>query len=471
MNENIKELMNTVVKGDYCIGCGICASLKGSPLTMKMDEDGKYRPFFNSTIQSEEMEVNVLSVCPFSNISKNESEIGKELFNQVNNIKFNQYTGYYLKNYAGHVKEGEYRKKGSSGGMGTWIAKQLLNLKLVNGIIHVKSTNGSEDKSVLFEYQISFNEKELSKGAKSKYYPIEMSQVIKFVKQNEGKYAIIGIPCFIKSIRLLADQDSVIKERIKFCIALVCGHLKSEMFAKSIGWEMGIEPDQLKNIDFRKKLTDRLASDYGVEVVGYKNGKEVIVSKPIKELYTTNWGYGLFKYNACDFCDDVLGETADVTVGDAWLPEYVKDSMGTNIVVVRNPIIQKIIEDNKDKIHVEEISTSKVYQSQEGGFRHRREGLAYRLYLKDINGEWRPKKRIEPSKEINSKRKKVYEKRMILSKKSFEGYKIALKAKDFNAFINYMDPIIKDYDKTIAPSKLRVILYKIKRGVYKILKK
>ncbi|NSL52726.1 Coenzyme F420 hydrogenase/dehydrogenase, beta subunit C-terminal domain [Calidifontibacillus erzurumensis] len=463
MKEQLDELINTVVKNDYCIGCGICASIEGSPLAMKLDENGKYKPLMNIKDCMDEINIDFLSICPFSSHSINESELGKKLFDDYEGISFNEYTGYYLKNYAGYVKEGDFRKKGSSGGVGNWIASKLLQENLVDGIIHVKPANQKDE--VLFKYQISCDNDELSKGAKSKYYPVEMSQVLKFVKENEGRYALIGIPCFIKGVRLLAEQDEIIRERIKFCIGLVCGHLKSDMFAKSIGWQLGIEPKYLKGIDFRKKLENRLASDYGVEVIGEKDGKEVILNSPTRHLYTTNWGHGLFKYNACEFCDDVLAETADITVGDAWLPEYTKDSMGTNVIIVRNPVIQQIIENNKNKLWIDEISVEKVYQSQAGGFRHRREGLAYRLYLKDQNNEWRPPKRVKSNNNLPSKRKRIYEERTKLSQESFKAFKAAEQVNNFQVFIDYMDPMIKKYNKLSAPSIVRRVLSKIKREI------
>lgn len=467
MDSKLKELMNTVVENDYCIGCGVCASLDGSPLKMSLKEDGRYKPSLDDSFKQVEMEVNPLSACPFSNSSKDETEIGKKVFAETKNTNFSEYTGFYLKNYAGYVKEGDFRKQGSSGGMGNWISAQLLENNLVDGIIHVKSSN---DNNLLFEYQISYNIDALSNGAKSKYYPIEMSKVIQLVKENEGRYALIGIPCFIKSIRLLVEQDEIVRDRIKYFIGLVCGHLKSDMFAKSIGWELGVEPDNLYSIDFRKKLKGRSANHYGVEVTGKKDGKEVVFSSPTKELYTTNWGHGLFKYKACEFCDDVLAETADVTVGDAWLPEYSNDSMGTNVITVRNPEIQKLFEENRDKIHIDEISLEKIYQSQAGGFRHRREGLAYRLYLKDLNKEWRPEKRVEASSKLSTKRKLIYENRMLLSQESFKAYKAAEKEEDFNAFINYMDPYINKYNNMVAPSLAIRATRKLKREINKLLR-
>lgn len=467
MNARLKELINTVIKNNYCIGCGICASVPGSPLEMKLDENGKYQSFLVEKSDQEEMKFDVLSVCPFSDASFNETELGEKAFGNIDGIMFNKYTGYYLKNYAGYVKEGDFREKGSSGGMGNWIAAQLLRKDLVDGIIHVKESDDAG--SPLFKYQISYNERELTQGAKSKYYPVEMSEVMGFVRKNEGRYAIIGVPCFLKAVRLLVDKDKVIRERIKFFIGLVCGHLKSDMFAKAIAWEMGIEPHNLEGIVFRKKLKDRPASQYGVEVRGKINGKNVILSAPTKDLSTTNWGHGLFKYNACDYCDDVLAETADVTVGDAWLPEYSKDSMGTNIIVVRNPIIEQIIYENRDKLFIEKISVDKVYQSQAGGFRHRREGLSYRLYLKDKNKEWRPNKRVQPSTQLSEKRKKIYEKRMQLVQESFKAFRIAERKNNFNAFIQYMDPIIKNYDKLTKPSFIVRVLRKFKREIKNLL--
>src|SRR5699024_2903199 len=166
-------------------------------------------------------------VCPFYD-NENETELASEVFTD-RNVEFNDYTGYYLQNFVGYVKEGSFREKGSSGGMGNWIAAKLLEENLVDGIIHVKESQGKGE--ALFEYQISKNIDDLYKGAKSKYYPVELSKVLRLVKENEGRYALIGIPCFIKSIRLLAKQDKLISKRIKFFIVFLCYLIISYIFS------------------------------------------------------------------------------------------------------------------------------------------------------------------------------------------------------------------------------------------------
>ena len=35
-----------------------------------------------------------------------------------------------------------------------------------------------------------------------------------------------------------------------------------------------------------------------------------------------DWGAGFFQNPACDWCDDVVAETADIAFGDAWVEPY-----------------------------------------------------------------------------------------------------------------------------------------------------
>lgn len=84
------------------------------------------------------------------------------------------------------------------------------------------------------------------------------------------------------------------------------------------------------------------ASDYAIEV--RRTDKDELVVKRIAELSTANWGLGYFKYNACDYCDDVLAETADATFGDAWIPKYVSDDKGCNVIIIRNQAIQDLFD-------------------------------------------------------------------------------------------------------------------------------
>ena len=80
-----------------------------------------------------------------------------------------------------------------------------------------------------------------------------------------------------------------------------------------------------------------------------------------------------------------MGETADITLGDAWLDNYKKDYKGNNVIVVRNKKINLLLKNGKKSktLNIEKTSESDIIKSQLGAFRQRNDGLSYRLYLKD----------------------------------------------------------------------------------------
>ena len=181
------------------------------------------------------------------------------------------------------------------------------------------------------------------------------------------------------------------------------------------------------------------------------------IVKRTAELSTTNWGLGYFKYNACDYCDDVLAETADMTFGDAWLPEYVNDEEGCNVIVVRNQELQQLLERHGKELILHDSDSEQVYRSQAAGFRHRRQGLSYRLYMHKQRGEWTPTKRVKPSLEgISERRQNIYAMRTVLKNQSFVGFRKAVSANDFNVFKKWMKPFVAQYDKVRLPLKSRV---------------
>jgi len=182
--------------------------------------------------------------------------------------------------------------------------------------------------------------------------------------------------------------------------------------------------------------------------------REVSRTKASSDLFGTNWGYGFFKYKACDYCDDIVGETADISIGDAWLPEYVHDSAGTSVLVVRNKQIGCLLHEaaEQDKISLEHLDPQRVVESQAGGYRHRREGLAYRLAMCDKQKIWRPQKRVLPSvTHLTKKRQKIYALRSQMVKSSSEAFRVALQQNRFNHFVESMTPLINEYDKLYKP--------------------
>lgn len=450
------DLVRTVIDGGYCIGCGACAALPGSPFKIELSKFGLLQARLSA--DPGELSDGVGQVCPFSDSAVDENQIATERFSAA--CQKDDRIGFYCGNYAGYVKEGAFRTSGSSGGFGTWLQAELMKEGMVQGVIHVRSRTPDDTDPRLFEYSMVTDRAEVQGGSKSRYYPIEMSEMLKEVRFREKEFALVGLPCFIKAVQLLRRIDPELKRRIPICIGLVCGHLKSTRFAENFAWQMGVSPKELSGFDFRKKLPNAPASSYAVEATGGSGQQKFHKTAKSRELFGADWGLDFFKYNACDYCDDVLAETADVTVGDAWLPKYVSDSGGTNILVVRNPQIKGLLEaaNKEGRIVLDLISPDDIAQSQDAGLRHRRQGLAYRLFLADRRGRWRPKKRIPArSDHLGFLGKRKFRNRMKLCKLSHEIFQEALEFDDPAHFQNKMLPIVGRYYRSLNPQWYRLL--------------
>jgi coenzyme F420-reducing hydrogenase beta subunit len=269
-------------------------------------------------------------------------------------------------------------------------------------------------------------------------------------------------------------QDAILGERIRFCVGLVCGHLKSTKYAEMIAWQRGIGPSDLASIDFRVKYPGRRANEKGIEIVGAKDGEQVRELGVAPEFFGTDYNLGFFKYPACDYCDDIVAETADITVGDAWLPEYLEDGRGTNVVIVRHKEVQELIERSMSsgRIHLEQIDPDRVVESQEAGFRHRRDGLAYRLHLRDRARVWRPPKRVEAQRDhLTRKRRRIYKYRIKMALESDKAFRQAVEASDFAVFQENMEVLRSKYADLYKGPVWRRVLHRAQRKLKSMLKR
>lgn len=453
-NQSPQALNDTVIANGYCVGCGACAVPEQSPFKIVMDDYGQYQSALKDANVFATTQNDYEKLCPFGSGAPNEDEIGKQQFSET--CEYNGQVGYYNGVFAGHVTEGDFRNQGSSGGMGTWVLNELLSKGLVDYVVHVKSETAAQDlHNIPFKYQVSESLEETQQGGKSRYYPIELSEVLKTVQNKPGRYAVVGLPCFIKSIRLLQAQDPILAERIQYCVGLVCGHLKSAHYAESLAWQMGIAPQNLEGIDFRAKDPSQPANRYSTYAKG-GSGEKVV---PTNQLFGADWGLGAFKYKACDFCDDVFAETADVVLGDAWLPEYVQDSYGTNIVVTRNQDIRQLIVNarTEGRLEMDDLGVEKAVQSQDAGLRHRKSGISDRLKFETEAGRWIPSKRIATTDHAKPQLEKEKQRlRVQMRDLSHESFKQAKERADINIYIKRMAPVYSKYKKLGMPLRSRL---------------
>ena len=107
----------------------------------------------------------------------------------------------------------------------------------------------------------------------------------------------------------------------------------------------------------------------------------------------------MFYTDSLNYCDDIFAELADVSLMDAWLPEYCTDPKGTSLLLVRNHELcvnyKRINKGNE--LALRPIPVSEIIRSQSGVVTIKRHHLTYRLHKSIIAGKKTPMKRVYPS--------------------------------------------------------------------------
>lgn len=202
----------------------------------------------------------------------------------------------------------------------------------------------------------------------------------------------MGVGCFIKAIRLAQHTNPELKTKIKSLVGIICGGVKSRFFTEYLANRASVPTDLYYKPEFRIKDTNSTAGDYSFGCYDKKTKKfKSIKMRTVGDM----WGTGLFKNNACDFCDDVTTELADISLGDAWLQPYVQDGFGTNILVTRSAIAEKIINQGIDSgnLILDKLIEIVFLSSQQGSYNHRHNGLKFRIKKRKEKGLTIPPKR------------------------------------------------------------------------------
>jgi coenzyme F420 hydrogenase subunit beta len=447
----VSKVIDVVVKNNLCIGCGLCTyKCTKQSLKMKWSEEGFLIPESDGTC---DCDGSCISVCPFNPEPvpevKNEDELGY-LFLQDSNL-FNPRIGRYSDIYTGYSIV--HRESSSSGGMATFVLLELLERGIVD---HVFSVKESISSGVHYEYVVSNSKEELLKSAKTRYFPVTLSDVFSKIEELNGRVAIVGVGCFIKAIRLAQYSDPQLKNKIPFLVGIICGGVKSKFFTEYLSDTAGVQKDSCGSPSYRIKDFNTPAGDYSFGCHDKEKNREVqLKMKSVGDM----WGSGLFKANACDFCDDVTTELADISLGDAWLSPYDKDGRGTSVIVSRSSIASQILKEGvkSGKLQLENLSIEKFIHSQQGSFNHRQDSIQFRMEKAKKAGFTVPPKRIRTGQYATFDFKIVQFYRMKVRKKSLETWKKNPNSSSFNGLMK----------NSLLTLKFATKLYHFKRAITK----
>ena len=371
-NTKHHNVVKHIVGNDVCVGCGVCVI--GCPtnhLSIKFDKYGKYSIYENQNRCIDSCKI-CMNICAFNEtapVAHENSLLEKE-------IQFHSITGYYKDLFVGHVCSDSTRLNSSSGGLTRFLLVKLLERRLVDYVIHVVPNFSDPEK--LFIYSVSSKIEDVVNTSRSAYYPVELSESLAFIKHNEGNYAIVSLPCSVKSIRNLQKIDKDFRKRIRFLFSLTCAQNKTKYFADYTFLMTGAsQHEKIVQINFREKRQTKIALDYTFSYSTNEKKREISYLSGVNKI----WGNRLFTINACSFCNDIFGVKADLTIMDAWLPEYINDWKGNNIAISRNKKISALLNEYRDnkELNIKHIDLKDVLKSQEYAINKKEKYLEWKL--------------------------------------------------------------------------------------------
>ena len=334
-----------VVKSNLCTGCGTCVGIcPEDALEMMIDHcKGIYTPQVDKGRCSECGLC--LEVCPGHSVDfrgLNLDFFGKEPEDIL--------LGNYLKCYIGHATNYKIRYNSASGGLVTALLLFALEEGMIDGALVTKM---SEDNPLEPQPFIATTREEIILAAKSKYCPVPANVALKEILKKEGKFAIVGLPCHIQGIRKAELVNKKLKEKVILHLGLFCSSPMTFKGTDFVLQKYRLTKENIARLDYRGEGWP------GYMTIQFKDGAEKLIPRSEYGIFHS---LGFFTPSRCALCCDQTNELADISLGDAWLPELEEDRIGTSVIICRSKEGENLLQyaTSKGKIALWNIEEKKV---------------------------------------------------------------------------------------------------------------
>lgn len=321
------------VKHNLCTGCGICVGACPVQAIKMQVHRGTFIPQIDvHKCNNEKGCHRCMDSCPGVGIEI--SKKSQEEFKSPHNL-FNKYIGYFINCYTGYSSDYEIRYHSASGGMITQLLIWLLDKKYINGAFVTKFNPNSP---LLVESFLATTKEDILNAKSSKYAPVTLEQSIKEIKNKEGKFVIVGLPCHIHGFRKYESIDTKFKEKIFAYFGIYCSGSRTFYLTEHVLKERKIDIESLTYLSYRDE--------------GCLGG---LVAKGINKQTHQPYHYyedyqkychplrSFFVPRRCLLCTDHFAELADISFGDIHVKPFLNDKIGINSFIIRKEKYLKYI--------------------------------------------------------------------------------------------------------------------------------
>ncbi|MCO6431629.1 MAG: Coenzyme F420 hydrogenase/dehydrogenase, beta subunit C-terminal domain [Deltaproteobacteria bacterium] len=326
-----------IIDGGLCHRCGSCVGICPTGV-LGLDEE-EY-PTIKNLSACTDCDL-CMKVCPGDEFNFHSAH--ESLFGERGDITSTH--GNFKTALISHSSDADIQEKSTSGGLVSDILIYLLESNQIDGAVVIAS-----DPGILWKGRpmVARSKQEVLSAMKSKYAISPTNTMFSEIRNLQGRYALVGLPCQIHGFVKAAELDARIKERVVLTIGLFC-HAAIEHEGLRIIWE-SIDSEKRKRA---KRYISRVGKHPGTPHLELDDGTlhPVYFSnrsgfRP-SSMEIINIVYRLYTPSRCLTCFDASAEFADIAVGDPWMAPpnpSVDFYKGWSFALVRSARAQKIID-------------------------------------------------------------------------------------------------------------------------------
>ena len=345
--QRIKKTIEEVLNAGLCNGCGTCVGLcPNSAIYMSKTKEG-YIPKLN---RNECNQCGIcFDVCPGHSVN----------FRKLNSMIFGKeqkdiLMGNYINCYVGHATDLNIRYNSTSGGLITSLLIFAIEEGIIDGALVTKMNDVRPLEPEVF---IARTKDEIISSSRSKYCPVPANTVLKDILRENGRFAIVGLPCHIQGIRKAEMINKKLAKKMVLHLGLICNHTPTFSATAYLLQKMKLRKEEVKKIDYRGE--------------GWPGGMSIILANGKKNFVDQfdpfYWGYVFNSYffpTRCILCNDKMCELSDISFGDAW--HLSNSKIGESIIVSRREIGEELLEKAtmKKEIEIKKVSSKQIVESQ-----------------------------------------------------------------------------------------------------------
>lgn len=351
-----------MMNNHLCVGCGLCSSLYPDNFNLEM-KNGFYRP---SMLKSPDQKTADLlkKVCPAYLGRPNLSTDDKLL-----ECSEPPFFGHSALTILTHSTNDTLRNKAASGGALSAVLIHLLASKKIDAVMHIGIDN---ENPFLNRVKISRNADEILVNSGSRYAPAaSLSQIHELLNSTE-RFAFVGKPCEVATLRSLVHNNPNYEGKVAYYLSFFCAGTPNLNKVKAMASYLGLKAEDVTEIKYRGD--------------GWPGTFSMCTSDgTIKEMsYDQSWGKYLGRsiQDRCKLCFDGIGESADISFGDAWYlteletPDF-SERPGRNVAIARNITGKTVLLDaiEAGQLHLDEVLDTDLIIGKMQRYQYERRGL------------------------------------------------------------------------------------------------